>query len=254
MIEYSIVIPAYNEEAVITSSLTQVISFMSSFSSSYEVIVVDDGSKDKTTELVEAFAKEHPEIVLQKNPHKGKGYTVRTGMLMASGNYVLMADADMATPIEELKRLMVWITDHDFDIVIGSREGVGAVRENEPFMRHLMGRIFNYIVQILTIPGINDTQCGFKIFKHDVAKEVFSSLVLFGPDTPETSQPRVSAFDVEVLMIAKRRGYTIKEIPVHWTYVQTTRVHPIRDSIANLADVLQVKTNDLLGKYKKQPK
>ena len=146
---------------------------------------------------------------------------------------------------------MVWVKDHDFDIVIGSREGVGAVRENEPLMRHIMGRGFNYIVQILTIPGINDTQCGFKLFKHDVAQDLFSSLVLFGPDTPDTSQPRVSAFDVEVLMIARRRGYKIKEVPVHWTYVQSTRVHPIRDSIANLADVLQVKTNDLLGKYKK---
>lgn len=251
MIEYSIVIPAYNEEAAITSSLTQVISFMKSFAASFEIIVVDDGSTDKTVEAVEKFAKDYTEITLKKNPHKGKGFAVRTGMLMSSGEYVLMADADMATPIEELKRLMVWIKDHDFDIVIGSREGVGAVRHNEPYFRHFMGRIFNIIVQTLTVSGIKDTQCGFKVFKAKVAHEIFENLVLFGPNTPETDVPRVTAFDVEVLVIAKRRGYKVKEVPVHWTYVQTPRIHPLRDSIANLADVLSVKTNDLFGKYSK---
>lgn len=252
MIEYSIIIPAYNEEAGITSSLTQVIGFMKSFASSFEVIVVDDGSLDKTTKVVEKFAKDHPEIILKRNSHKGKGFAVRTGMLMSSGKYVLMADADMATPIEELKRLMVWLKDHDFDIVIGSREGVGAVRDNEPYVRHLMGRIFNLIIRIIAVSGINDTQCGFKVFKAEVAQDIFKSLVLFGPDTPDTEVPRVTAFDVEVLMIANKRGYKIKEVPVHWTYVKTKRVHPIRDSIANLSDVLAVKANDLSGKYKKR--
>lgn len=252
MIEYSIVIPAYNEEAVITSSLTQLISFMKSFASSFEIIVVDDESTDNTVEVVENFSKDHPEITLKKNPHKGKGFTVRTGVLMSSGNYVLMADADMATPMEELKRLMVWMKDHDFDIVIGSREGVGAIRHNEPYIRHLMGRVFNFIVRLLTIPGIQDTQCGFKVFKGSVAHDVFGRLILFGPDTPEIKVPRVSAFDVEVLLIALRCGYKIKEVPVEWTYVQTPRVSPLRDSIANLKDVLTVKRNDLMGKYKEK--
>jgi glycosyltransferase involved in cell wall biosynthesis len=254
MIEYSIVMPAYNEEAVIASSLTQVISFMKSYSSSYEVIIVDDGSEDKTVGVVENFAKDHPEIVLKKNPHKGKGFSVRTGILMSSGKYVLMADSDMATPIDEIKRLMVWVKDHDFDIVIGSREGVGAVRKNEPYIRHLMGRVFNALVQLLTVRGINDTQCGFKLFKAEVAHDIFNRLVLFGPDTPETNVPRVTAFDVEVLVVAKRQGYTIKEVPVHWTYVQSSRVHPLRDTIANVTDVLAVKTNDLFGKYSKEEK
>lgn len=252
MIEYSIVISAYNEEAGITSSLTQIIGFMKSFARSYEVIVVDDGSSDKTADVVEKFAKDHPEIVLKRNVHKGKGFGVRTGMLMASGEYILMSDADMATPIEELKRLMVWIKDHDFDIVIGSREGVGAIRYNEPFIRHLMGRVFNLIVRVLTVRGINDTQCGFKLFKADVAQDIFENLVLFGPDTPETNVPRVTAFDVEVLLIAQKRKYKIKEVPVTWTYVPTQRVHNIRDSIANFKDVLSVKINDIRGKYKKE--
>jgi glycosyltransferase involved in cell wall biosynthesis len=249
MIEFSIVIPAYNEEAGITSTLTQVIGFMRNFATSFEVIVVDDGSSDRTVDQVERFAVGHPEIVLRKNPHKGKGFAVRTGMLMTSGNYVLMSDADMATPMEELKRMMVWINDHDFDIVIGSREGVGAVRSNEPYIRHLMGRVFNFLVKLLAVPGIQDTQCGFKVFKGDVARRVFKGLVLFGPDTPDSKVPRVTAFDVEVLFIARKLGYTIKEVPVHWTYVQTKRVHPIRDSIANLMDVLKVRFNDLRGKY-----
>lgn len=249
MIEYSVVIPTYNEEAAITSSLTQTLNFLKSYAKSFEIIVVDDGSADDTVEKVEKYKKEHPEIKLIKNPHKGKGYTVRTGVLMAKGDYILMADADMATPIEELKRLMVWIKEHDFDIVIGSREGVGAQRHNEPYIRHFMGRVFNFIVRMLTIPNIQDTQCGFKVFKKDVAHDIFKNLVLFGPDTPETNVPRVTAFDVELLMIAKRHGYSIKEVPISWTYVPSTRVHPIRDSFMNLWDVLRVKFNDVMGKY-----
>lgn len=249
MIEYSIIIPAYNEGAGITSSLTQVLNFMKSFSSSFEVIVVDDGSTDDTVTKTEIYIKDHPEIQLVKNPHKGKGYTVRTGMLMSSGKYVLMADADMATPIEELKRLSVWIIDHDFDVVISSREGVGSKRKNEPITRHIMGRIFNAIVRLLTVKGIKDTQNGFKLFKGEVAHDIFEHLILFGPDTPDTKVPKVTAFDVEVLMVAQRRGYTIKEIPVTWTYVPTDRVHPIRDSWNNFMDVMKVKINDLMGKY-----
>lgn len=250
MIEYSIVIPTYHEEGSIRSTLTQIINYMKTFASSYEIIIVDDGSKDNTASIVEEFAKDHPEIKLQRNPHKGKGFSVRTGMLMASGKYILMSDADMATPIEELKRLLVWITDHNFDVVIGSREGIGAVRKNEPLLRHVMGRVFNFLVQTLVVYGINDTQCGFKLFKGDVAHDIFSNLVLFGPDTKETKKPKVTAFDVEVLVIAKRRGYKIKEVPIKWTFVKTPRVHPIRDSIANFTDVLLIKKNDILGKYK----
>ena len=252
MIEYSVVIPAYNEEAGVTSTLTQTISFMKSFAVSFEIIVVDDGSTDRTSDMIESFANDHPEITLKVNSHRGKGFAVRTGMLMASGKYVLMCDADMATPIEELKRLMVWIKDHNFDIVIGSREGVGAVRSNEPYIRHIMGRTFNIIVQALAVSGIRDTQCGFKVFKGEVARDIFENLILFSSTAPEIKVPRVTAFDVEVLLVARRRGYTIKEVPVHWTYVQTKRVHNVRDSFANLADVLRVKFNDILGRYSKK--
>ena len=248
--EFSIVIPAYNEASVIVKTLSNMTSFMRSFSKSFEIIVVDDGSTDETANLAEAYSKDHPEVGVIRNPHKGKGYTVRTGMLAASGDLIMMADSDGAMPIEELKRLVIWVKEHNFDIVIGSREGIGAVRKNEPFIRHLMGRVFNLIIKILVLPGIEDTQCGYKLFKHKAAKDVFERLVLFGPNTPEIKVPRVSAFDVEVLFIARKFKYKIKEVHVIWNYIKTVRVHPIRDSIQNFLDVLKVKVNDLKGLYK----
>lgn len=262
MLDYSIVIPAYNEESNITTSLTQVISFMNGYADSYEILVVDDGSEDKTISAVENYIKAHPDIDpavstntsvvrLIKNPHKGKGYTVRTGMLASKGNFVLFTDADMATPISELKRLMVWIQEHDYDMVIASREGSGAVRKNEPFIRHLMGRVFNFVTRIV-VKGIKDTQCGFKVMKNNVAKDVFSRMILFGDNVPDTTKPRVSAFDLEMLIIAFRRGYKVKEVPVSWTYAPTTRVSALRDSLSMLQDVLIIKFNDLSGKYSSQ--
>lgn len=250
MTEYSIVIPAYNEAERITSSLTQILVFMRNFSNDFEIIVVDDGSSDKTTSVVEEYIKVNPEVKLIKSDHRGKGYSVRVGVSASRGKYVYMADADMATPIEELKRLMVWITDNDFDIAIASREGNGAVRKGEPLYRHLMGKVFNFIVQILILPGISDTQCGFKAMKGDVARKIFSKLILFGDSAPKIKVPRVTAFDVELLVIAKRNGYTIRSVPVTWSYVPTVRVSPIRDSISNLMDVLKIKYNDLKHLYK----
>lgn len=247
--EYSIVVPAYNEAERITSSLTQILVFMRNFSSDFEVIVVDDGSVDKTVEVVEEYIKVNPEVKLIKSDHRGKGYSVRVGVSATMGKYVYMADADMATPIEELKRLMVWIIDNDFDIAIASREGKGAVRRGEPFYRHLMGKVFNFIIQLLILPGIQDTQCGFKAMKGDVARRIFNKLILFGDTAPKIKVPRVTAFDVELLVIAKRNGYKIRAVPVTWSYVPTVRVSPVRDSISNLMDVLKIKSNDLRHLY-----
>jgi len=249
MIEYSIVIPVYNEEAVITSSLTQILTFMRTFSSSFEVILADDESTDNSVSNIEGYMREHPEVKLMRNQHRGKGYTVRTGMLMASGQYILMADADMAVPIEELKRLMVWMKEHSFDLVIGSREGVGATRHNEPWIRHFMGRVFNLAIRLVAVPGIQDTQCGFKVFTKEAAHNIFKRLVLFGSDTPTVKQPRVTAFDVEVLLIARKLGYKIKEVPITWYYGAGSKVSIIGDSLVNLRDIFKVRINDLLGKY-----
>ncbi len=181
MIDYSIVIPVYNEEARATKTLTQVLSFMNTFAPAFEIIVVDDGSKDKTADLIvsppragktillqkiaNSITANHPEIKLIRNEHKGKGPTVRTGVLASSGKYIYTIDCDLSTPMEELKRLSNWMIDNNYDIVIASREGLGARREGEPVYRHIMGRVFNLWVQALVLKGIQDSQCGFKLYK-----------------------------------------------------------------------------------------
>ena len=250
MIEYSIVIPAYNEANKITSSLTQVLSFMRNTSQEFEVIVVDDGSKDNTADVVDAYAASNPEIKLIRNPHKGKGPTIWTGVMQSSGEYVYLADADFSAPISELKKLSVWIKDQDFDIVIASREGVGSERVNEPFYRHLMGRVFNMLVQFVALPGIKDSQCGFKLFKSHVAKDIFGRLKIYGEAAKEIDKAYLGAFDVEVLYLGKKLGYKIKEVPVVWTYVKTTRLNPLSDSFKMAKDVILVRWHDLIGVYK----
>ena len=248
--EFSIVVPAYNEEDKITSSLTQIINFMRSFSSSFEVLVIDDGSKDTTAQKVEEYIKENPEIKLCRNPHKGKAFAVWTGMMDATGDYIYMADADLSAPIEELKKLFVWMKDQNFDLVIGSREGIGARRIGEPLYRHLMGRIFNYWVQLIALPGINDSQCGFKLFKKKAAKDIFNKLIVYGGDTKEIKSVFYGAWDVEVLYLARKMGYTIKQVPVTWSYVKEKKFNRITSSIKMACDVLKVRFNDLRGKYK----
>lgn len=249
MIDYSIVISAYNEEARITKTLTQTISFMNSFSPSFEIIVVDDGSKDKTADAVEEYAKDHPEVKLIRNRHKGKAGGILTGMLKSSGKLVLMMDADLATPLDELKRLTIWITDNNFDIAIASREGIGAKRQNEPVYRHIMGRTFNFLVRLTLGLNFKDTQCGFKLFKGEVARNVFSKLVVYSENLPEISKPFFGAFDVEVLYAAKKMGYKIKEVPVMWNYVTTTRLNAISNSFKMARDVLRIKILGLKGAY-----
>lgn len=249
MVEYSVVIPAYNEADKISSTLTQVVGFMRGFCNSFEVILVDDGSKDNTAAAVEDYAKDVPEVILIKNKHMGKGPTVYTGIMKASGKMIYMADADLSAPISELKKLSVWAIDQNYDIVIASREGVGAERIGEPYIRHLMGRVFNFFVRIFALPGINDSQCGFKLFKGNVAKDVFSRLSLYNGNSKELDVAYTGAWDVEVLYIAQKLGYKIKQVPVVWTFVKTTRISAVRDSVKMFIDLLKIRFNDLRGKY-----
>lgn len=248
----SVVIPAYNEERRLPGTLQRVSEYLDTQNYPSEILVVDDGSSDNTTGIVETFAAQHATVKLIKNDHRGKGYTVRTGMLAAQGHIVLFSDADLSTPIEDLEKLLPWF-ERGYDIVIGSREGVGANRIKEPFYRHLMGRVFNFIVQLLTVRGIQDTQCGFKAFRDEVAQDVFSRMLLYGDNAQKVSGGMVTAFDVEALFIGHKSGYRIKEVPVNWRYGTETKVNPLRDSYRNFRDVLLVRWNDMRGLYNHAP-
>jgi dolichyl-phosphate beta-glucosyltransferase len=244
----SVVIPAYNEERRLPQTLARVYDYLARQNYPGEVLVVDDGSRDQTAQLAEDFARSHAHVRLVRNDHRGKGYTVRTGMLAARGHIVLFSDADLSTPVEDVEKLMPWF-ERGYDIVIGSREGAGAQRIREPFYRHLMGRVFNLIVRLLTVRGIQDTQCGFKAFRDDVAQDVFSRMQLYGENAQRVANGMVTAFDVEALFIGRKSGYRIKEVPVEWRYGAETKVNPLKDSLRNFRDVIMVRWNDLRGRY-----
>lgn len=245
----SVVIPAYNEEPNFKKgTMDQVPEFLKKQSYTYEILIVDDGSDDETANLAEKFAKRNENVRVIKNPHQGKAATVKTGVEEAEGELILFTDFDQATPIAEVDRLLPLFSD--YDIVIGSRQLPGAKREKEPFYRHLMGLVFNLVVQVIAVRGIWDTQAGFKCFKSEVAKELFGELKVYGKNKT-VKGALVTAFDVELLFIAKKRGYKIKEVPIEWHHVATTRVNPIKDSIRMFRDVLKVRLNDIRGVYKK---
>lgn len=245
----SVVIPAYNEERRLPQTLQTVVDYLKQQSYNSEVIVVDDGSSDQTVQVVEAFCATHAIVRLIRNDHRGKGYAVRTGVLAARGHIVLFFDADSSTPIEDVEKLLPWF-ERGYAIVIGSREGLGAKRIKEPFYRHLMGRIFNMVVRMLTVRGIDDTQCGFKSLTSDVAKEIFARAHLYGEDAKSIKGAMVTAYDVEVLFLGQKLGHKIKEVPVMWRYGTESKVNPLKDSWRNFRDVVMVRWNDWQGKYK----
>ncbi len=246
-IHLSVIIPAYNEEPNFKKeTVDEVPKYLEKQDYTYEILIVDDGSDDKTAELASEFAKKYKNVKVIKNPHQGKAETVKTGVEKAEGEFILFTDFDQATPINEVERLLPHFPE--YDIVIGSRQLPGAKREKEPFHRHLMGIVFNLIVQIIAIRGIWDTQAGFKCFKSNVAKELFGQLRVYGKGK-KVQGALVTAFDVELLFIAKKRGYKIKEVPIEWHHVATTRVSPIKDSLRMFRDVLRIRMNDLKGVY-----
>jgi len=243
----SVVIPAYNEEQRLPSTLDAVQGFLRQQQFTSEIILADDGSEDRTAEIATSFSKSHDNVRILRLPHQGKANTVKSGVLASTGKYVMFTDADLSTPLSFLP-LLIDELEAGADVAIGSREGTGAVRHHEPAYRHLMGRIFNALVRVLAVPGINDTQCGFKAFRAHVARDVFSSVLLY-KDNHTVSGPRVTGFDVEVLFLARRRGYSIVEVPVEWTHVSGSKVAPLSDSIRMFADVVRVRMNSLRGRY-----
>lgn len=233
----SIVIPAFNEARRIGQTLGELQSALPGFGLPWEVRVVDDGSSDETASIVEAAGRLDARVVLQREPHRGKGSAVRSGLLAAQGELCFMCDADLSMPIRELGRFIALVPG-TCDVAVGSREGVGARRVGEPLHRHWMGRIFNTLVRLGTLMGISDTQCGFKMFSRRAVEVIFPVATLDG-----------WAFDIEVLSIARRRGLRIVEVPIEWHYREHSRVSLVRDSFRMARDVMKVRMNLLRGRY-----
>lgn len=245
----SVVIPSYDEMANLQKGvLDKVEHFLSKKQYSYEVIIVDDGSKDGSVKFVKQFIQDNPNFRLIENPHLGKGGAVTAGMLNSKGDFVLFSDMDQATPIEEIDKLLPYF-DKGYDIVIGSRN---SQRRGAPWTRILMAKGMVFLRTLLVgVHGISDTQCGFKMFKHDVAQKLFGKINKLHHDSQRISGSNVSAgFDVELLFVAQKMKYKIKEVPVNWLYVETRRVSPIKDSIEGLMDLLRIKAKALRGAYK----
>ena len=246
--DVSIVIPAYNEAARISQCLATVVDFVRSRPYSAEIIVVDDGSDDATHALACEAAAGLPEVSVRQIAHSGKASAVLDGLNHATGRYAGFIDADLATPMETLDTSLCALRD-GYGVAIASREGAGARRLGEPFHRHVMGRVFNGLVRLLAVPGIDDTQCGFKFFSGELLAEILPRCRLYSSYAP-VSRPRVTAFDVELLAIARRRGASIKIIPVAWVYGTSSKVNPVLDTLQNVADVLRVSYYASRGYYR----
>lgn len=243
----SVVIPSYNEMGNLQKGiLNKIQKYLDKQSYEYEVIIVDDGSKDGSREFVKKFTQEEKHFHLIENSHSGKAGAVTTGMLEAHGDYILFTDMDQATPIEELEKLLVFT--NKFDIVIGSRRGM---RKGAPFTRKVMSRGMMVLRKIIVgLPNLSDTQCGFKLFSKNAAQDVFGRVKTVHKGFKKIHGSSVTAgFDVELLHISEKQGYKIKEVPVSWLYVETRRVSPMKDSIDGVLDLLRIKRNILSGKY-----
>jgi glycosyltransferase involved in cell wall biosynthesis len=234
----SLVIPALNEQARLPYTLSEIERYVCEVQLDCEVIVVDNGSRDATSVVVQQAASRFPCLRLMRTDRRGKGLAVRTGALAAQGRVVLFADADLSWSVEDLSRFPAMINEQRAPIVIGSREGYGARRIGEPVYRHLMGRVFNGVVQALAVPGIEDSQCGFKAFSRDAARAIFSRQRIDG-----------FGFDVEVLYLAGRLGYSVSVVPLRWEHKENSRVAPVRDTLLMLSDVVRVRLNAWRGLY-----
>jgi glycosyltransferase involved in cell wall biosynthesis len=233
----SLIVPAYNEEQRLPSSLQQISDFLDGQSYASEALVIENGSSDHTFEIAKAFARSHPKFRVERTQGRGKGLAVRQGMLAASGEWRMMLDADLSMPVSEIPR---FLPPHNAgaEIVIASREASGAVRYNEPDYRHIGGRVINAMIRLLALPGLQDTQCGFKCFSAGVAQELFSKQTLTG-----------WSFDVEILYMARRRGYAIRELPIPWYYSEQSHVKPLSDTVRMFADLLKIRANAARGLY-----
>ena len=236
---YSIVIPAYNEGARIATSLDRILRHAADCRWDAEIVVVDDGSSDHTAELVRSRMRENVSLRLLANPgNRGKGYSVRNGMLHAQGEILLFSDADLSSPIEEAEKLFAALAA-GADVAIGSRWVRSELQtEKQPLHRQLFGRLFNLALRITLGLKFKDTQCGFKAFTRRAADVVF----------PRQTIERWG-FDPELIFLAQRFGFRVEEVPVAWAHREGTRINPLRDGIRMLGEMLQIRWNAIIGKY-----
>jgi len=231
----SVIIPAYNEEKRIADTLAAVQDHLAGKPWDWEVVVVDDGSADRTVDASRAAFRDARCRVLSLGRNQGKGAAIRRGMLEARGRRRLFTDADNSTPIEEVDRLLAVADEQGTAVVIASRAlPESRLDVRQPFYREMMGRVFNLLVRMLAVPGIHDTQCGFKLFSAEAAEAVFPSLEMTG-----------FSFDVEALMLAREKGFRIAEVPVRWVNSPASRVSPVRDSARMFRDVIRLRLRRL---------
>jgi len=238
----SIVIPVYNEESRLPSALEALSDWLSDQPYTYEVLVVENGSSDRTWEIATCYVEKIPHLRAIRSPSRGKGLAVQQGMLEATGQYRFMCDVDFSMPIPQIGRFLPPNLE-EYDIAIASREADGSVRFQEPHYRHLVGRVYNFMIRILALPGLHDTQCGFKCFRGQVADEIFPLQTLSG-----------WSFDVEVLFIARKRGYQIVELPIPWHFNAESKVRVLADSLHMGMDLLAIRLNALRGLYDRPEK
>lgn len=242
MTSISIVLPAYNEEARLPATLTAILSYLEARNwKEFEILVVNDGSLDGTAAVAERFRGRHPQVTLLENPgNRGKGYSVRHGMLKARGDWVLFSDSDLSAPIEELDALLEAAKAQNASVVIGSRAlDRSLIKVHQSWFRETAGRIFNLLMRLIIGLPFADTQCGFKLFERRAAQEVFRRQTI-----------ERWGFDAEVLFIARKLGFKTIEVPVRWSHSEGTKVSMFRDSLNMFADLLRVRWNHLRGLYR----
>lgn len=236
----SIVIPAHNEEMRLPPSLRKIDEFLQSQPYDAEVIVVENGSTDRTVAVSQAFAEDHPYVRVIEAAVRGKGLAVKVGMQAARGQFRFICDADLSMPIEEITKFLPPQVN-GYDVIIATREGREARRIGEPEHRHIMGRILNWIIKITAVRGFEDTQCGFKMFARDAAEDLFGVQQMVG-----------IGFDVELIFVARKRGYKIKEVPITWYFDADSRMRLFHDSLHILLEILAIRRNWSRGVYAKK--
>jgi dolichyl-phosphate beta-glucosyltransferase len=233
----SIIIPAFNEARRLPENLRRLRAWLARQPYAADVLVVDDGSEDNTADMVYELMRDWPALSLLVVTHAGKGAAVRAGVMAATGELVAFADADFSMPVGELERLRA-VALESGGIAIASREAPGARRFGEPWYRHVMGRVFNRVVQWLILPGIQDTQCGFKCMPREIALTLCQRQTIAG-----------WGFDVELLAMARRYGFAVREVPIPWYYMTSSRVRLGRDTVTMLREVLRIRANCQSGFY-----